>query len=77
MFIKLTILNGSTKKSRKFNVDYIEHYEDHYVSFDGKYYEVEETEEEIDRKILLAKKKENFDLIMTLVDIREVLKNLR
>ncbi|MDY6396002.1 MAG: hypothetical protein SPL29_06240 [Bacteroidales bacterium] len=77
MFIKLTIIDGRKKKSRKFNVDYIEHYEDHYVSFDGRYYEIEETEDEIDRKILTEKKKENFDLIMTLVDIREVLKNLR
>lgn len=76
MFIKLTI-SGRTKKTRKFNVDHIEQYEDHFISLDGKLYEVEETEEEIDRKILLAKKKENFDLIMVLVDIREVLKNLR
>lgn len=77
MFIKLTILNGRTKKSRKFNVDYIEHYEDHYVSFDGKYYEVEETEEQIDKKIMIAKREEQKDLICILADIREVLKLLR
>ena len=77
MFIKLKILDGRKKKTRKFNVDYIEHYEDHYVSFDGRYYEIEETEEEIDKKISIARKREYEDLIFILTDIREVLKYLR